>query len=164
MNTTQLASETARAGVASAAPESLVLLKHKLFHLDNHLPLVFSLVEEGILRRPLFVAPDRATYDTIVDNVVLHDGIAAAREPARDRAAGSFQPPGGRTGATTGGAAGAWQPSASQTDVLRQLDRDARARSQGSERAQDFRSQRSAGGQSRSRSTGRRSRGGRGRG
>ena len=78
MNTTQLASEIARAGAATAAPESLVLLKHKLFHLDNHLPLVFSLVEEGILRRPLFVAPDRATYDTIVDNVVLYDGIAAA--------------------------------------------------------------------------------------
>ncbi len=64
---------TERAGASAAAPESLVLLKHKLFHLDNHLPLVFALVEEGVLRRPLFVAPDRATYDTIVENIVLYD-------------------------------------------------------------------------------------------
>ena len=69
---------TERASTSAAAPESLVLLKHKLFHLDNHLPLVFSLVAEGVLRRPLFVVPDRATYDTIVENVVLYDGIAAA--------------------------------------------------------------------------------------
>ena len=78
MRTTKLASVTERAGASAATPESLVLLKHKLFQLDNHLPLVFALVEEGVVRRPLFVAPDRATYDTIVDNVVLYDGIAAA--------------------------------------------------------------------------------------
>lgn len=55
--------------------EYVILLKGKLIHLDNLLPLILQLKEMAILRRPRFIAPDRATYETIRRNETLYDAI-----------------------------------------------------------------------------------------
>ncbi len=91
---------------------------------------------------------------------------SASRDAARSRASaatGNAQRPaatqgGVSTRAATAGGTPAWSGSSSREDVLRQLDRDARARVEGSSRAQDFQSRRSGSAQSRSRAAGGRSR------
>lgn len=51
------------------------MLRAKLNHLDNVLPLVFELKKAGIISNPLFIVSNIETFELIKRNTVLYDGI-----------------------------------------------------------------------------------------
>lgn len=53
----------------------IILLKPKLYHLDNILPLLFELKKAEILTTSIFVAPNKKTFDIIRKNFLLFEGI-----------------------------------------------------------------------------------------
>ena len=53
----------------------IILLKGKLMHIDNILPLIFVLKKSGIISKSLFVTRDKQTFNTIKNNVALYKAI-----------------------------------------------------------------------------------------
>jgi hypothetical protein len=55
----------------------IVILRGKLLHIDNILPLIFVLKKAGIISKPLFVVQDKKTFNTIKNNIALYKAIKA---------------------------------------------------------------------------------------
>ena len=55
----------------------IVILRGKLLHIDNILPLIFVLKKAGIISKPLFVVQDKTSFNTIKKNIVLCKAIKA---------------------------------------------------------------------------------------
>ena len=53
----------------------IILLKAKLYSMDNIIPLIYELKSAEIVTNPLFVAPDKKTYEIIKKNTVLFEGV-----------------------------------------------------------------------------------------
>jgi len=63
--------------VVKVLMDSIILLKPKIIHIDNILPLIFELKKAEIISKPLFVVPTPEAYEVIKDNIVLYEGILA---------------------------------------------------------------------------------------
>ncbi len=53
----------------------IILIRSKLIHIDNILPLIFVLKRAGLISKSLFVVQDKETFNTIKNNIVLYKAI-----------------------------------------------------------------------------------------